>query len=185
MSKEIENEVSGTVYLKVHEKYVREGIQRKDGAGEFNQVTLPKGTIVDGQDVGGYQFNPLFVQRPNKFENGELLMNDDGTPVKDETSPMREIPCIADREIWLKHYDRGTKETSEPIKVMPTDLDNSLKQAYKQYRELKKAESVEQDVPPAQSPQEVAKNARERAEKQNASKSAPTETKTKNANLTK
>lgn len=53
------------VYLNLHKAFVRENIEYTDkGTGEkktFNQVTLPKGTVIDGIDVGGYEFSPLFV----------------------------------------------------------------------------------------------------------------------------
>ena len=59
-----------TVYLSLHENFVRENIAYTDRAtGEertFNQVRLPAGTIVDGVDVGGYEFSPLFVN-PSKY----------------------------------------------------------------------------------------------------------------------
>ena len=78
-----------TVYLSLHENFVRENIAYTDRAtGEertFNQVRLPAGTIVDGVDVGGYEFSPLFVN-PSKYR-GERW---------------RDIPLIADRELWLR-----------------------------------------------------------------------------------
>ena len=50
------------VYLSLHKSFVREGIEYTDRAtGEartFNSATLPKGTVVDGMDVGGYEFSP-------------------------------------------------------------------------------------------------------------------------------
>lgn len=53
------------VYLSLHKSFVREGIEYTDRAtGEartFNSATLPKGTVVDGVDVGGYEFSPMFV----------------------------------------------------------------------------------------------------------------------------
>lgn len=53
------------VYLTLHEDFVREDVAYTDRAtGEtrtFNQVRLPAGTVIDGRDVGGYEFSPLFV----------------------------------------------------------------------------------------------------------------------------
>ena len=50
------------VYLSLHKSFVREGIEYTDRAtGEartFNSATLPKGTVVDGVDVGGYDPGP-------------------------------------------------------------------------------------------------------------------------------
>ena len=53
------------VYLSFHKNFVRENIAYTDrGTGQqrtFNQVTLPSGTVIDGRDVGGYEFSPLYV----------------------------------------------------------------------------------------------------------------------------
>lgn len=62
------------VYLTLHENFVREGIAYTDRAtGErktFNQVRLPAGTVIDGRDVGGYEFSPLFVDA-SRFKGPE------------------------------------------------------------------------------------------------------------------
>ena len=58
------------VYITLHRNFVREGIEYTDRrTGEtrtFNQVTLPAGTVIDGRDVGGYEFSPLYVN-PSRF----------------------------------------------------------------------------------------------------------------------
>ena len=76
------------VYVTLHKDFVRTGIEYADRAtGEtrtFNSVTLPKGTVIDGTDVGYYQFNPLFVN-PSRFK-GEGY---------------RDIPLLANREVRL------------------------------------------------------------------------------------
>ena len=55
------------VYLSLHKSFVREGNEYTDRAtGEartFNSATLPKGTVVDGMDVGGYEFSPCSLTR--------------------------------------------------------------------------------------------------------------------------
>ena len=43
------------IYLTVHKNFVREGIEYSGGT--FNSVTLPRGTVINGQDVGYYQFS--------------------------------------------------------------------------------------------------------------------------------
>ena len=77
------------VYLTVHENFVREDIHYQDWkSGEdrsFNLVTLPMGTVVDGEDLGGWQFSALFVDE-SRFK-GEHW---------------RDIPLLADREVWLR-----------------------------------------------------------------------------------
>ena len=49
------------VYISLHEAFVREGIQYTDRAtGEqrsFNVVRLPPDTVIEGRDVGGYEFS--------------------------------------------------------------------------------------------------------------------------------
>lgn len=61
------------VYVTLHKDFVRTDIEYADRAtGEtrtFNSVTLPKGTVIDGTDVGYYQFSPLFVN-PSRFKGG-------------------------------------------------------------------------------------------------------------------
>ena len=55
------------VYISLHEAFVREGIQytdRKTGEQRtFNVARLPSDTFIDGRDVGGYEFSPLYVNR--------------------------------------------------------------------------------------------------------------------------
>ena len=77
------------VYLTLHENFVRKDIAYIDRAtGEqrtFNQVRLPADTVIDGRDVGGYEFSPFFVDAL-RFKGPEW----------------RDIPLLADREVWLK-----------------------------------------------------------------------------------
>ena len=64
-------------YLTMHEKFVREDIsyidQRTGDEKTFNSVTLPKNTVIDGVDVGYYQFSPLFVN-PSRFKGEHLSL---------------------------------------------------------------------------------------------------------------
>lgn len=76
-------------YISLHKNFVRTDIEYTDPrTGEkktFNSVTLPQGTIIDGKDVGGYQFSPLYVNE-SKYR-GENW---------------RDIPLLTDREVWLQ-----------------------------------------------------------------------------------
>ena len=76
------------VYVTLHKDFVRTDIEYADRAtGEtrtINSVTLPKGTVNDGTDVGYYEFSPLFVN-PSRFK-GEGY---------------RDIPLLANREVRL------------------------------------------------------------------------------------
>lgn len=120
------------VYISLHEGFVREGIKYTDKqTGEersFNRVTLPKGTIIDGKDMGGYEFSPLYVN-PSKFR-GEHW---------------RDIPLLADREVWLQKSvldaegnlvvgEDGRRER-DTVKVMPEKIKDALAEARKRYAE--------------------------------------------------
>lgn len=98
---------------------MRENIEypdRKTGETKtFSSVTLPKGTVIDGVDVSYYQFMPLFVN-PSRFK-GENF---------------RDIPLLADKEVWLKKdaldadgdpvLDEDGKQVKDVVKVMPAQL---------------------------------------------------------------
>lgn len=111
------------VYITLHKNFVHEGIEYEDRkTGEtktFNSVTLPKGTVVNGQDVSYSQFSPLFVN-PSRFK-GENY---------------RDIPLLAEKEVWLKKsvlepdgsptLDEDGKQVREVIKVMPAALKEGI-----------------------------------------------------------
>ena len=103
------------VYLSLHKSFVREDIPYADANGNertFNQVTLPKGTVIDGRDVGGYTFSPLFVNE-SKYRGADW----------------RDVPLLADREVWLAReatdadgnrlLDQDGRPERETIKVTP------------------------------------------------------------------
>ena len=110
------------VYVTVHKNFVRENIEypdRKTGETKtFNSVTLPKGTIIDGVDVSYYQFTPLFVN-PSRFK-GENF---------------RDIPLLADKEVWLKKdaLDADGKQVKDIVKVMPAQLKEAINKGREAY----------------------------------------------------
>ena len=110
------------VYLSLHKSFVREGIEYTDRAtGEartFNSATLPKGTVVDGVDVGGYEFSPMFVNE-SRFKGADF----------------RDIPLLANREVWLRKTVMGTDGQPE--------LDEQLKEAVDAGRSRYLAERAE------------------------------------------
>ena len=85
----------------------------------FRLVTLPKGTVIDGVDVSYYQFSPMFVN-PSRFK-GENF---------------RDIPLLAEREVWLKKglmnpdgtpmKDESGKDMKDIVKVMPAALKEAV-----------------------------------------------------------
>ena len=131
------------VYISLHEGFVREGIKYNDKqTGEeksFNCVTLPKGTVIDGKDVGGYEFSPLYVN-PSKFR-GEHW---------------RDIPLLADREVWLQRsvldaegnlvVGEDGKRERETVRVTPAQIKEALAESRKRYAEehAKDSPSLEQ-----------------------------------------
>ena len=120
------------VYISLHEGFVRENIQYTDKqTGEqrtFNRVTLPKGTFIDGKDVGGYEFSPLYVN-PSKFR-GENW---------------RDIPLLAEREVWLQKsvldeegnpiVGENGKREKDTIVVSPRQIKEALAESRKRYAE--------------------------------------------------
>lgn len=119
-----------TVYLTMHEKFVREGVEYTDrSTGErkaFNVVTLPKDTVVNGEDLSYYQFSPLFVDR-SRFKGDEF----------------RDIPLQAHKEVWLKKTvmgedgrpvtDADGRQVKDVVKVMPADLRQAVEDGRSRY----------------------------------------------------
>lgn len=118
------------VYVTLHKNFVREDIEYTDReTGErrtFNSATLPKGTVIEGQDVSYFQFSPLFVN-PSRFK-GESF---------------RDIPLRADKEVWLKKsvlepdgspvLDEEGRQVREIVKVTPAALKEGIERGRSQY----------------------------------------------------
>lgn len=119
-------------YISLHKNFVRENIEYTDKAtGEdktFNQARLPQGTIIDGQDMSGYEFSPLFVNESRfKGEN------------------WRDIPLLTDREVWLQKSvmdQEGNYLTTEDgkamkdtVRVMPAQIKEALAQSRRAWAE--------------------------------------------------
>ena len=119
------------VYISLHKAFIHENIKYTDKEGKektFNVVRLPSDTIIDGRDVGGYEFSPLYVN-PSKFR-GENW---------------RDIPLLADRDIRLQKTvldaegkpvlgDDG-KRQKESLTVKPEQIKTALSEARKRYAE--------------------------------------------------
>ena len=120
------------VYISLHEAFVKEGIKytdRKTGKEKsFNVARIPSGTLVDGKDVGGYEFSPLFVN-PSRFR-GEHW---------------RDIPLLAEREVRLQRsvldaegkpvLGEDGKRQKETLPIKPEQLKEALSEARKRYAE--------------------------------------------------
>ena len=119
-----------TVYITVHKNFVKEGIEYYDKkTGElntFNSVTLPRDTKLGDLDLSLCQFSPLFVN-PSRFK-GENF---------------RDIPVLANKEIWLKRpvkgsdgksvLDQSGKPVKETIKIMPEKLKEAIDSSRERY----------------------------------------------------
>lgn len=117
------------VYISLHKAFIHENIKYNDKEGKektFNVVRLPSDTIIDGKDVGGYEFSPLYVN-PSRFR-GENW---------------RDIPLLADRDIRLQKTvldaegkpvlgDDG-KRQKESLTVKPEQIKTALSEARKRY----------------------------------------------------
>lgn len=120
------------VHLSFHENFVREGIPYTDKAtGEqrtFNQVRIPSGTIIGGQDMGGYEFSPLYVNA-SRFKGPKW----------------RDVPMLADREVWLQKsvldpevnpvLDEAGRCQKDTVKVMPQQIKEALAESRRAWAE--------------------------------------------------
>jgi hypothetical protein len=111
------------VYLTFHRSFVREHIGYTDAlTGEertFNVVTVPPGTVIDGRDMGGWEFNPLFVN-PSRYKGEDF----------------RDVPLLADRGVWLRRDvldadgnpmpDGNGRNERETVKVMPSAIRQAM-----------------------------------------------------------
>ncbi len=125
-------EQTDKVYVSLHENFVRQNIEYVDKqTGEmktFNQATLPKGTMIDGCDMGGYEFSPLYINT-SRFK-GESW---------------KDIPLLPNRAVWLQKsildaegnpvIDEDGRRCKETVKVMPEQIRDALTEARMAYVE--------------------------------------------------
>lgn len=136
------NEKKNT-YITLHKNFARTDIPYTDKkTGEektFNSATLPKGTIIDGQDLSYYQFSPLFVNL-SKFKGENFV----------------DIPLLTEQEVWLRRSvldgegnpvlgDDGKPE-QDIVKVMPAQIKDALDQQRREYLESRNKEKGEQSL---------------------------------------
>lgn len=119
-------------YVTLHKNFVRTDIaytdRRTGEPGTFNSVTLPKGTVIDGQDVSYYQFSPLFVNE-SRYRGEDY----------------RDIPLLTNREVWLRKSvldEEGNPVVGEDgaavkdvVKVMPAQIREALERDRSEYLE--------------------------------------------------
>lgn len=123
------------VYITLHKNWVHTDLPAvNQETGEeitYNKATLPNDIVIDGQNVGLYYFNPLFVNE-SKFKGENYV----------------DIPLLADREVWLKSDIRD--EAGEPVldenghrqkhvvKVMPDQIKEALAESHLRWAEKNK-----------------------------------------------
>ena len=131
------------VYVNLHESYVRENVERKDGSGTYNLAKLPNNTIIDGQNCAGWCFYPKYVNYANKFdEQGNLMRDENGKPVPNKDNPTRTMPIPKDWTIQLTHFDeQGNKQEKN---VSPADLKAGIDNSYKLYKQNKREKTYEE-----------------------------------------
>ena len=141
-----------TVYLELHESFVAEGLKNSKTGEEFNLATLPKGTIVDGKDLGGYKFSPLFVNKPTKFENGQMMVDGEGHPMQNENSKWRVMPLLAENPVWLNKNikDAEGNWVKDTVKVLPSLVKEALDESRKQYKAQQQTQEQAQEIAQAE-----------------------------------
>lgn len=120
------------VYLSFHRNFVREGIPYTDRrTGEqrtFNQVRIPAGTVIDGKDMGGYEFSPLYVNE-SRFRGPDW----------------RDVPLLANKEVWLQKsvldpegrpvIGEDGRRMTDTVKVMPQQIKDALSESRRRWAE--------------------------------------------------
>lgn len=101
-----------TVYVKINKAFVQTDIQSKaDPEKTFNRVTMPKDTIVNGNNIGGFSFYPTLIYDDLTVDN------------------LAAIPWRPDRAITLHKGE-------EMVKVDPRELKEALNTSYKEWRSM-------------------------------------------------
>ena len=120
------------VYVSLHEGVRPRGNPvhgQEDGRAEVVQRRPPApDTVIDGRDVGGYEFSPLYVN-PSRFR-GEHW---------------RDVPLLADREVRLSRsvldaegrpiLGEDGRRQKETVTVTPSQIRDALSEARKRYAE--------------------------------------------------
>ena len=123
------------IYFDIHKNFVHKVDYEDKQTGEeksFFSVTMPKGTSIDGKDVGGYQFGSTFANE-SKYR-GEKY---------------RTIPLSKDRDVWLQKsildehgepiLGEDGKRQKDVIVVRPEQIKEAIVNEQKDYRESLKS----------------------------------------------
>ena len=140
---------SENVLLKFPKEYATKRVNKSTGE-EFNSVGIPSGVKLGDKDIGGYSFNPLYVN-PGK-KNPNLVF----VPVKHEA------------EVWLRKtmFDDNKQpvlgEDGKPIvdivKANPAELKAALEVREKEYKQERQNNTQsKEETPEAKETEKTAK----------------------------
>lgn len=110
--KEEQVDVSNKIDITISSRFVEKGLMRKMQDGtykEYNRVTLPNNTIVDGKDLGGYQFFPLYAN-PSVYNANAI-----------------QIPFLKDMTLELKKGE-------DKVQVDPQKLATAIEDNYHKWK---------------------------------------------------
>lgn len=112
------------VYLNVHNDFAKVGLESRAGNGQtFNAVTLPKGSIIDGKDMGGGKIYPLDMYiYQNKF-------NKNLTTVQFKEGQEVQVNFKNGEHVKVKAEDlcKGVTEANKEYLSKNKDIEKSIK----------------------------------------------------------
>lgn len=112
------------VYLNVHNDFAKVGLESRAGNGQtFNAVTLPRGSIINGKDMGGGKIYPLDMYiYQNKF-------NKNLTTVQFKEGQEVQVNFKNGEHIKIKAEDlcKGVTEANKEYLSKNKDIEKSIK----------------------------------------------------------
>lgn len=118
-------------YLELPKAYVQERENTKQNK-KFYSCTIPKGTQIDGTDIGGWKFNAPIVDDP---------VVDWETMERDSNAKYYSI-IVPNRPVKLKRLEKekatGEWAVTETLEVELKELRSALQTSYKEYKRQQK-----------------------------------------------
>lgn len=156
------------VLAKVSEAYVRRDIARKDGNGTFCEVTVPRGTVINGKDCSLYRFAVRSAYR--------------------NEANYASIPLPLNKEITIKNRKKGEDGTFseiDSIKINSKDLIVAMENSYAAYKAAAANKEAEKDNPFVENGNTVAEPGKANSEKEQNGIAEPEKKNTKERERTK
>ena len=123
-----------TVYIKINEKFVKTDLQSKNDPDKtYNMVKLPRNTVIDGKEAGGYVFFPTYIFNDKLYDS------------------MINIPWQEEKKIRL------TKD-GETIEVTPVALKKGLEDSYSKWKSNIEQKEMQQEKEQSKSAEKQQKN---------------------------